>query len=83
MRSLMRHIAQPGALDAADDIEALLGLEVSTLARRAGTGDLFDSERVAAVEALKRLRIYVEKLPVRAGATHALVTSRGVYVFTI
>lgn len=83
MRSLMRHIAQPGALDAAEDIEALLGLEIATLAKRAGAGNLFDRERVAAVVALKKFGSYVEKLPVRVGATHALVTSRGVYVFTI
>ena len=82
MRSLMRHIAQPGALDAADDLEAILGLEIATLARRAGAGDLLDRERAAAVKALASLS-YVEKLPLRAGATHALVTSRGVYVFTI
>ena len=83
MRSLMRHIAQPGALDAADDLEAILGLEIATLARRAGAGDLLDRERAAAVKALASLSYYVEKLPLRAGATHALVTSRGVYVFTI
>jgi len=83
MRSLMRHIAQPSALDAADDLEALLGLEIATLAKRADAGDQFDRERVAAVVALKKLGSYVEMLPVRVGATHALVTSRGVYVFAI
>ena len=84
MRSLMRHIADPGCRkDAVDDLDASMAPDICALIREY-VNAAREIDRLRASRALMQRGLFLDRYPFRPGeATHALQTKAGVYLFNI